>query len=110
MKTNKKTVENKSDSTPIKRVGCLKIYPKIKNDTVDGKPIKSGVMFLRFSAANAKLKHEGKNFEVDISTLANGATCLYCNGRFAVLDLKEFISEAIKNGFLADKIDFSEIE
>lgn len=83
------------------------LYPSMMTDTVAGKKITQGSMFMVVSAGEVKTEYNGKKETIALGSGLNGATILMAKGRYFVLDLQRFLQDAIDCGLLAETLDFN---
>lgn len=97
---------SKSKSPVIERKAeWLTIYPSLSVDTVGGKPVTSGSLFMQIYRGDIMLEHKGKTVKIGVGSMG-GTFILSGPQRQCKLNLERFVNEAITHGLLEETIDF----
>jgi len=107
-KKTPKPTESEEKPVAIKRMRLFDIYPNITVDTLNGKKIENGVMFMSMHAGECTAKHNGKEVKIGIAGCLSGATVLSYKGRLAKVNLMKLIEAALDAGLADDVMNFSE--
>jgi hypothetical protein len=88
-----------------------RIVPSMEGDFIrDGSEITAGSMFMTMAGGKAKLKHKGKQVEIDFSCTPNGSAIILRapGGRHFVTSMEKLINHAIEYGLLDPELRFEQ--